>query len=214
MIHRHLIVRPWLTLALLAGIAAFLLCPAPWRLTTRLLTGWNAAVWLYLAAMAFTMARADTERIQRVARLQYEGASTLLTIITLAAVASLAAIISELAFAKSVTGTVRDLHFLLAGATILGSWLLMPMSFAMHYANRFYGASHEHPPLQFPERPDEPGYWDFLYVSFTIAVAAQTADVAIASPQMRKVVLGQSLLAFLFNTSILAFSVNIAASLF
>ncbi len=78
----------------------------------------------------------------------------------------------------------------------------------------FYGAAHDKQPMQFPDKPTEPGYWDFLYVSFTIAVAAQTADVGIASPQMRRIVLAQSLLAFLFNTSILAFSVNIAASLF
>ncbi|MGD7410487.1 DUF1345 domain-containing protein, partial [Ralstonia pseudosolanacearum] len=46
------------------------------------------------------------------------------------------------------------------------------------------------------------------------AVASQTADVSIRSRAMRRAVLGQSLLSFFFNTSILALSINIAAGLF
>ena len=74
-------------------------------------------------------------------------------------------------------------------------------------------APHE-PPLRFPDEQLEPDYWDFLYFSFTIAVASQTADVSIRSRAMRRAVLGQSLLSFFFNTSILALSINIAAGLF
>ncbi|MEO7008621.1 MAG: DUF1345 domain-containing protein, partial [Caldimonas sp.] len=57
-------------------------------------------------------------------------------------------------------------------------------------------------------------YADFLYFSFTIAVAAQTADVSVSTRRMRRLTLTQSILAFVFNTTILAFSINIAASLF
>jgi uncharacterized membrane protein len=53
-----------------------------------------------------------------------------------------------------------------------------------------------------------------LYVSFTIAVACQTADVAVTSPRMRRLVLLQSVMAVAFNTAILAFTINVAASLF
>ena len=70
--------------------------------------------------------------------------------------------------------------------------------------------------MKFPE-PDEgfrPDYADFLYFSFTIAVASQTADVSITNRPMRRLVLLQSVLSFAFNTTILAFTINIAASLF
>jgi uncharacterized membrane protein len=45
-------------------------------------------------------------------------------------------------------------------------------------------------------------------------VASQTADVSISTPPMRRLVLLQSALSFVFNTAILAFTINIAASMF
>ena len=35
--------------------------------------------------------------------------------------------------------------------------------------------------LGFPDKETNPDYWDFLYFSFTIAVAAQTSDIAVLS---------------------------------
>ncbi|MFD2273819.1 DUF1345 domain-containing protein [Undibacterium arcticum] len=69
------------------------------------------------------------------------------------------------------------------------------------------------PDYFFPEGEQQPNYWDFLYFAFTIAVAAQTADINIQSRSMRKAVLAQSVLSFLFNAAILGFSINIAAGL-
>ena len=68
----------------------------------------------------------------------------------------------------------------------------------------------------FPESPKgfEPDHTDFLYFSFTIAVTAQTSDVGVTTRSMRRLVLAQSLLSFVFNTTILAFSINAAASFF
>ena len=60
----------------------------------------------------------------------------------------------------------------------------------------------------------EPGYSDFFYFSFTIAVASQTSDVTVTTRAMRRLVLLQAVLSFIFNTMILAFSINMAASLF
>ena len=45
-------------------------------------------------------------------------------------------------------------------------------------------------------------------------VAVQTSDVGVATRDLRKIVLAQSLIGFLFNTAILGFSINIAAGLF
>ena len=69
-------------------------------------------------------------------------------------------------------------------------------------------------PNPLPEGLLDPDYWDFLYFSFTLNVAVQTADVSIATREMRKAVLGHSLLGFLFNTAVLGFTINIAAGLF
>jgi uncharacterized membrane protein len=90
--------------------------------------------------------------------------------------------------------------------------------FCFHYAHLYYRSPQGRLPLRFPDEDLEPGrlepnYWDFLYFSFTIAVAVQTSDVTVMSRSMRKLVLGQSVLAFFFNLAILGLSINIAASL-
>ena len=67
----------------------------------------------------------------------------------------------------------------------------------MHYAHLYYtNPQQEKPWLLFPDRPAEPAYSDFMYFSFTIAVASQTADVEIASSPMRRAVLMQSVVSF------------------
>ena len=96
-----------------------------------------------------------------------------------------------------------------------GSWILLPTLFTLDYARLFYRVETGEG-LQFPgvDRTFKPTYLDFLYFAFTIAVALQTSDVTVTTRPMRRLVLLQSLLAFVFNTTILAFTINIAASLF
>ena len=66
--------------------------------------------------------------------------------------------------------------------------------------------------LRFPgER--EPDYRDFLYYAFVIGCAAQTGDVETESSTMRLVSLLHGVVAFAFNTAILALTINVGASL-
>jgi len=209
----HLVsTRPRLVISFVAGIAGFWLLPhAPWL--QRLLLGWNVTAWVYLLSLWLMMMRAQPERIRRLARLQDESAAMALTLISSAAVMSLVAILLELTSVKGLSGDAKFGHLLLSGVTLIGAWLLLPTIFALHYAHLFYGGKSAEPPLLFPDKPSTPSYWDFLYFSFTIGVASQTADVAVGSPAARRVVLVQSVLSFVFNTSILAMSINVAASL-
>jgi len=181
----------------------------------RALIGWNAFVWLYLATVALTLVRADSGHIKRLALAQAESAATVLVIVVVAAMASLGIVVVELIAAKAA-GPDRMLpHLVFAFVSVLGSWLLLPMLFGLSYASEYYG----HEPdrgLAFPQAQKgfEPDHTDFLYFSFTIAVTAQTSDVGVTTRSMRRLVLFQSLLSFLFNTTILAFSINAAASFF
>jgi uncharacterized membrane protein len=77
----------------------------------------------------------------------------------------------------------------------------------------YYIQSGESSALRFPEGKLDPDYWDFAYFSFTIAVAAQTSDVTVATPGMRRVTLAQSVLSYFFNLAVMGLSINIAASL-
>ena len=211
----HLRVRPRLALSLGVGLVAALVWPLPSGAVARALIGWNAAVWLYLVLVGWMMVRADHHLMRRVAQAQAEAAGTVLALVSMAAVASLAGVVVELTAAKLPGARHALPHLVLALVTVTGAWLLVPTVFALTYASLFCRTA-AGLGLRFPG--DEPGfhpdYGDFLYFAFTIAVASQTADVSVTTRAMRRLVLLQSVLAFGFNTAILAFTVNLAASMF
>ena len=209
---RNVVVRhPRLWLGAIVGVLVFFCSPAEWSLLARVLTAWNGGVLLFLILVYVWMFGLDARRIH--ARYQ-EGdptAPVILLVVTIAALASLAAIVALLATVKGVPATRRILHVALATATIVESWLLVATMFTIHYANMFY-RSVDDPPLRFPETT-RPIFWDFIYFSFTIAAACQTSDVVTTQVSIRRVVTAQTLIAFLFNVSILGFAVNVSAGL-
>jgi uncharacterized membrane protein len=179
----------------------------------RLLAGWNAGVWCYLALVLYLTLRARPDQVRATAQIEDENAGLVLATVCVAILASLIAIGAELAGGQDLNAQVKALRYVATGVTIVGSWLLTGVIFALHYARLFYTEKGAKPSLRFADDETHPDYWDFLYFSFTIGVAVQTSDVGIASRSMRKIVLGQSLLGFVFNTAILGFSINIAAGL-
>ena len=212
--------RPRLLAAIAAGVVVGLLAPATGTPFTRALVGWNAGVWLYLLLDALMMSDADHADLRRVVAANAEGAKAVLTVVVCAAFASLAAIVLELAAAKTPGQGHALPHVALALATVAGSWLLVAVLFTLNYASLYYRDAVPDGPgqgLLFPADgaiSPKPDYVDFLYFSFTVAVASQTSDVAVTTQPMRKLVLLQSVLAFVFNTTILALTINIAAGLF
>jgi len=134
-----------------------------------------------------------------------------------ACVASIAGVAVELALARGEHGVARAWHVAVAFATVAASWFLMQVVYALHYAHEYYTADAQTGAdlrgLAFPGEAD-PDYWDFLHFSVVIGVAAQTADVAFTDRRLRRLGTVHSLIAFLFNTLILALTINLVAGLF
>ncbi|GAB2908085.1 DUF1345 domain-containing protein [Paralcaligenes sp. KSB-10] len=202
-----------LAITVVVGVAVALALPASWKPDSRILAGWNITVWLYLCLMGWLMMRSDPVRVRKLAEQEDESAGAVLVIMSIASVASLAAIILELSTVKDLPANLRLSHYAFTIATVFGSWCLLGTLFTHHYARLFYRSKANQRPLHFPEGEQNPDYWDFLYFSFTIAVAAQTADVSVMNRAARKAVLAQAVLSFLFNVAIVGLSINIAASL-
>lgn len=212
LLHRFIRSRPHLSMAIGFGVIVGLAMPESLRPMTRALTGWNVAVWLYLISMMWMMARADHNKVRQIAGREDESAGLVLFSLTVAAVLSISAIVFELGQIPHLSPDQRALRYGFTALTVLGSWFLVGVLFCFHYAHIFYHRAKELP-LRFPNDLKEPDYWDFLYFSFTIAVAAQTSDVTVTDHTMRKLVVGQSILSFFFNVAILGFSINIAAGM-
>lgn len=203
-----------LLLSITAGLICYFLLSAQLGQMQRLLISWNVWAWLYLSILWFRMLRTDAAGIRRIAQQQDQSAALVLGMVIVACMVSIVAILSELPTLKSLSGTPRLLHLLLTAITLIASWAMLPSAFAMHYAHQHYlYRSDSVSPLIFPDKTTNPGYWDFLYFSFTIAVASQTADVATGTTGLRKLALLQSAISFIFNLAILGLSVNVGAGL-
>jgi uncharacterized membrane protein len=204
-----------LILCALAGAVTAAAWPDVQTLLSRALIGWNVLAWLYLGWVAVVLSRADSGHIKRVALAQADSATTVLVVVVVAAVTSLVAVVFELIAAKAAGPHHIAAHLAFAFVTVLGSWLLLPTLFALTYAAAYYGPDPDQG-LAFPGGAGkvEPDHTDFHYFSYTIAVTAQTSDVAVTTRAMRRLVIFQSVLSFVFNTTILAFAINAAASFF
>lgn len=211
-IRRFMRNRPRLIAAFAIGFLVAWLLPDGWSFVTRALVGWNAAVWSYLLLMGWLMARATEDKVREIADQEDEGAVAVLAIISIAATLSLAAIVFELATARDASAGIRLWHYAFTASTVFASWCLVAVVFTFHYARGYYRQPPGRRGLRFPDDDSmQPDYWDFLYFAFTIAVAAQTSDVTVMNREMRKTVLAQSVLSFIFNAAILGLSINIAA---
>lgn len=210
--HKLAHTHPRLSAAALLGCLGGFFVPAD-DLVQHILAGWNIGVWTYLALVFWLTLGADTAHVRKVACIEDENAGLVLFTVSIAAIASLAAVTLQLAGSKGLDGTAQALHYLYTGLTVAGSWLLIGTIFSLHYARLFYTSNEAEPPLRFADGERQPDYWDFHYFSFTISVAVQTSDVGVAGRDLRRVVLAHSVIGFVFNTAILGFTINIAAGL-
>lgn len=203
--------RPRLALCTLLAVAVIVLLPADWRLATRMLIGWDAGMGAFLIAAFAMLLRSDGARLRRRAALQDEGRFVILLLVAAAALASLGAIVALLGVGAAGGAGRPPGQLALATLTILLSWAFVHVIFALHYAHDYYGAGTKGAGLAFPGGED-PDYWDFLYFSLVIGMTSQVSDVAVTGRAIRRTVAAHGVVSFLFNATLIALTVNIAAS--
>ncbi|HZZ31889.1 MAG TPA: DUF1345 domain-containing protein [Phenylobacterium sp.] len=214
--------RPRLTIAVLVGLATGLgltwLAPQM-QLSTRLVLGWDALSVTFLGTMLWAVVRHGPSEIRVQAALDDEGRGVILGLVLIASAASVWAVGVELTLAKDAhVSLLKAIHIVLAFLTVVASWLMVQMIFALHYAHEYYGVDEDDGArdaegIEFPGH-EAPDYWDFLYFSTVIGVACATADANITSKGLRQLAMIHGLVAFTFNTIIVALTINLTAGLF
>ncbi len=212
-----LALRPRVYGGALAGIAASFFMPAEWPRTVRAALSWDIGGLVYLAFAFQLMASCTAQHIKAKAARRDDSRLVILTLILLAIGASFAAIGGLIGQGKLPTVDSQEKLYLaaLAVATIMISWTVTQVAFALHYAHAFYRpheGSDARGGFTFPGC-DIPDYWDFFYFSTSIGATSQTSDTSINSRSLRRLVTLHCVIAFFFNTAVLALTVNIAASL-
>lgn len=201
---RHVAPPRFLAFALVLVAASAL---ARWQtgdLRVALLIGFDFAAVVFFVLVS-PLLKDDIRTMRRTAEVNDANRAALLAITVLISTVILISI-------GTLIATRQAVHWqglALIVCTLVLTWLFANTVFALHYAHLYYlpGAKGDRRGLVFPQEAD-PDYWDFLYFSFTLGMTFQTSDVSITGRHVRKVVLGHSMAAFLFNMGVLAFTVN------
>lgn len=207
--------------SILLGIMVYLLLP--WigdSGSLRLALAWDAGVICFLALATSMMLRSDTAGMHRRADLADSGRAEIVALILAAAVISLYAVATVLAGGKNLPPANQAGHMAVGVITIFVSWLFIHTLFATHYAHLYYdkkgsgnkGAAGFKGGLVFPQEPN-PDYWDFIYFSFVLGMTFQVSDVQVTSRHLRHLTTAHGIIAFFYNTVVLALAVSIAANL-
>jgi uncharacterized membrane protein len=203
-----------LGVALTVGCATALGIPIRFGPALRAIAGWDAAAIVMGTLGWLLIMSSSTEDTRLHAAADDPGRRAVGGLVILASCFSLLATAVVLRQARSYPADTRDLFVALCGGAVVSAWLLTHTAYTLRYAHLYYRDDDEgEGGLVFPGEA-RPAYLEFAYFAFTIGMCFQVSDVGVSSHQIRRAVLGQSLLSFLYNTAILATAVNLAVGAF
>jgi uncharacterized membrane protein len=175
-----------------------------------LLLGYDVGAIVFLISLVPLVRRCDREEMRRRAAANDAGRRVML----LLAGAVFLAVLGSLAAEIGAKGSPGALAIVLIVATLLLSWFFTNAVFAVHYAHLFYlpdEDGNDAGGIEFPQTA-EPDFWDFFYFSYCLGMTFQTSDTNITSPYIRRIVTFHSMLSFVFNIGVLAFTINMLGS--
>ena len=207
-----------------AAVVAWLVL-LPWHLSgaSHLVLAWDSGALVLLVALAllFLQQNGDYAMAANALR-QQDGEWVIFYVTLLGAVVSFVALTSVLADVKNAPPGQKGAYVGLVAGTLFVSWLLTHIVFSVRYAHEYYtvspgsaqrtaGGAKVDGGLQFPG-DDTPDYWDFVYFGIVLGMTFQVSDVQISARKLRRLATVHGLIGFLYNTVIVALTVNIAAS--
>lgn len=199
-------------LAAVAGTIGTLVTPGtlPWHV--RSMFGWDVAALLYSTVAWIMISRATPEDTKTRAALEDPGRRSVFFIAIGSSVYSFFAAIAVLREIRHLPENQIPIWTGLALAAVALSWVVTHTSFTLRYAHQFYRRAGSSKCLDFPGT-DTPSDLDFAYFAFTIGMCFQVSDVVIKSVRLRRAALVHALVSFLFNTTIVALSLNLLTTL-
>ncbi|MBV9511295.1 MAG: DUF1345 domain-containing protein [Caulobacteraceae bacterium] len=183
------------------------------------LIGWNAASVAFLIPTLWMLWHDDEAKVRRRACYEDESRWVTLVIIMSAVVASLGATVVAMHESKAASDhapIAPSWSWIFSITTLVLGWIVVQAVFTLHYAHRYFGDGDDDGEIDrgvtFPGK--EPStYHDFIYMAVCIGTSAQVSDFNITNTSFRRLVTLHALLAFLFNTMVLALGINILATI-
>lgn len=198
-------------IALLTGFLTSHSFPLPVMITST----WLAFALSNLLFSWITILTSHPLEVKRIAKIQDSNRTLIFLIVLSAALISLFAVLLLLKSSKETNDLEAGYPIFLSFGSVFCAWWLVHTLFTFRYAHLFYSRLYEDNEhknfiggLDFPEEK-QPDYLDFTYFSFVIGMTFQVSDVEISSRKIRRLALMHAIVSFIFNTFILALSINI-----
>lgn len=180
---------------------------------------WTVFVLIYISFSWFIIFFSHPKNFMQQATEEDVTGSFIFLLVLGASICSLAGIFLLLKANSKVHTESFNLQILLSFASVFSSWILVHTLFTFRYAHLYYSANDGmnvstkiHEGLKFPGEKN-PDYLDFAYFSFILGMTFQVSDVQITSRKIRRFALLHGSLSFIFNTIILALSINIVSGI-
>lgn len=209
-----------LYISVFVALLVFILTKSHVKFSICLTITWVAFAATLLILAWILMLSMHPQNIKANAEKEDSSSYVIFLFVLLAASISLFAIVFLLQTIPNESRRGLSLHIILAIASIACSWTLIHTIFTLRYAHLYYIEEDQNqfdvqqklPGLTFPDEED-PDYLDFAYFSFVLGMTFQVSDVVINSKRIRRLALLHGLLSFVYNTVIVALSINIISGI-
>jgi uncharacterized membrane protein len=192
------------------GAVAGVATAEPLGIAAGLLAAWAA---LALVSSAWTLLQIwpmDATATREHATTEDPGRRIARIIAIIGSVMSLTAVGVVLVQARSASDLEASLLAGVAVLSVVSSWVLIQTDYLLHYARVYYEGDARG--IDF-NQDEDPEYTDFAYFSVGLGMTYQVSDTDITRNAIRRVVIAQTLLAYLFGAGILATVINLIAGL-
>ncbi len=192
-----------------ASLVVAIALPAQLSWPERLVCGWNIGATLLLTLAWSFIARSDADRTRKLAATEDPGRNMVTVLVLAASAFSLFAATVAMRHARAHTSALGDALVGVCAFAVVTAWVAAHSAYTLRYAHLYYRDDDEgEGGLSFPGDA-KPCYMDFAYVAFVIGMCFQVSDVSITSPIIRRGALAHSLLSFVYNTIIVALTLNL-----
>ncbi|MBS1907497.1 MAG: DUF1345 domain-containing protein [Actinobacteria bacterium] len=195
--------------ALVVGVVAGFLVTPPLGLAAGLLAGWGtlalvSTVWILLVVWPMDAAQTRAHATE-----EDPGRRIARVIAVIGSFVSIAAVLLVVLQARHADGWMQ---FALAGTSVLSvaaSWGLIQTDYMLRYAKLYYDGTGG---IIF-NQDEDPEYTDFVYFSVGLGMTYQVADTNVTRNAIRRIVIAQTTIAYVFGALILGTIINLVTGL-
>lgn len=193
------------TISIIIGVLTALLISTMATGLFVILAGWDSAAMMLFGLVCYSfLPLKDGERTKEVVSQEGIRYPALDLLIILAAMMSIFTAILLLTRSK---GNSVEIAFCMLSIFI--TWNLIQLLYSVHYTEMYYQRNSG---VSFNDTQN-PNFWDFLYLSYTIGMTYQVSDNSFSTTHFRRVALGHALISFSFSTVLIAITINFVGGL-